>query len=100
MFNKIPWKTIQIETIAESGVKLKGELQYWSKDQSVSLLEPIRSAGKNSHLPYSLPRKFTYDEKRSDERHIKGEYGWISINLAYIAKEELRRLYAEALAKV
>ena len=83
MNKNIQWQTVTIENEID-GVKLKGELKFWSKDWCVTLLEPFE-ASNGSHLQYAVPAKFVIE---NSENPTSAE-----INILERSKEILKKLY-------
>lgn len=85
MNKNIKTKTIQIETTVD-GVLLKGELEYWSKDYCVRLIEPFE--GSSSYpLQYAVPVKYVYEKSENPSCH--------EIELCEKSKEILKSIYLE-----
>ena len=89
MNKNIKTKTIQIETTVD-GVLLKGELEYWSKDYCVQLIEPFKDS-VSSHLQYSIPAKYVYIKSENPSCH--------EIELYEKSKEVLKSIYLKNIEK-
>jgi len=82
---KIRWEKVAIEVITDSGVVLKGVVEYWAKDYKVCLQEPFVAEHEGSHLMYAIPMKYVVEEELNGK--IK------CINIIPRAKEILKTLY-------
>jgi len=83
--NNIPWKYVPIENEVD-GVKLKGEIKYWSKDWIVTLQEPF-IASYSTHLMLMIPSKFVVEESQDSPTS--------EINILEKSIEKLKTLYLE-----
>jgi hypothetical protein len=90
---KIPWKTVPIETIASDGTPLRGNVTYWAKDYSVQLEEPFEASRYGAHLMYMIPQSFIVDTD-NEEYHIE-KCGRHYLNLYAKSKKILQELYEE-----
>ncbi len=65
--NKITYRDVPVETVAEDGTVLKGMIHYWAKDFTVCLKEPFEAQGCGSHLMYGIPVRFVTDEAHREK---------------------------------
>ena len=84
----INWKTKKIFTKTKDNILLEGEICYWAKDYSITLLKPFKVKGCGSHLGYAFPIIFIAEE--SEKSHTAK-----NIDLIERGKKELIRLYTE-----
>jgi len=90
---KIPWVKHPIETVADDGTILKGVIDYWAKDYSVRLLEPIKAEKYGSHLMYMIPVSFIVDESTEDSSIVKNGSNYR--NIYPKCKKMLQEIYEE-----
>ena len=83
MNKNIKTETIQIKTTVD-GVLLKGELEYWSKDYCVKLIEPFEGSS-SYHSQYAVPVKYVYEKSEKPSCH--------EIELCEKSKEILKSIY-------
>ena len=90
---KIPWVKHHIEIVADDGTVLKGVIDYWAKDYSVRLLEPIKAEKYGAHLIYMIPAIFIVDESTEDSLIVKN--GKHYRNIYAKCKTMLQEIYEE-----
>ena len=83
--NQINYKHYTVEVTAPDGVKLIGEIKYWSKDFEIRLTYPFSAYGCNSHLQFSIPAIYATTEAPRKGIHY--------INLTERAETVLLALY-------
>lgn len=83
MNNKIKTTIVPLEVEYEN-VLLKGELEFWSKEYTVKLLEPFK-AESSYHLIYMAPVKYVFIKSLKTTCH--------EIELKEKSKEILKSIY-------
>lgn len=81
------YTVLELEDEVE-GVKIKGELRYWSKDWEVRLLEPFEGVSYGGHLMFAASAKYVV--KNSPNPTLR------ELNILEEAKEKLIKIYLDS----